>query len=112
MCYRSIRRKETRRVVDPYAVLQREGRWHLFGYCHLRRDTRLFRLDRMLEAEVLEETFERPSELEAPDAVLGAVANSHGSWEVRGTAIGDKHGATPVIRCRLCWLPWRRRKEE
>ncbi|MCA1718401.1 MAG: YafY family transcriptional regulator [Actinobacteria bacterium] len=80
--YRSVRREETRRVVNPYALLQREGRWHLFGHCHLRKGLRLFRLDRMLEAEVLEEAFERPSELDAPEAVLGAVANAHGPWEV------------------------------
>jgi predicted DNA-binding transcriptional regulator YafY len=80
--YRSVRREETRRVVDPYAVLQREGRWHLFGHCHLRKDVRLFRLDRMLEAEVLKESFERPAKLDAPDAVLRAVANAHGPWEV------------------------------
>jgi predicted DNA-binding transcriptional regulator YafY len=81
--YRSAEREETSRTVDPYVVLQREGRWHLFGYCHLRSDMRLFRLDRMLEAEVLEETFERPPGLDAPEAVLGAVANAHGSWEIR-----------------------------
>ena len=80
--YRSVRREETQRVVDPYTLLQREGRWHLFGRCHLRKGLRLFRLDRMLEAEVLEEAFQRPSELDAPEAVLGAVANAHGPWEV------------------------------
>ena len=82
LLYRSVRSEETWRVVDPYALLQREGRWHLFGYCHLRKGLRLFRLDRMLKAEVLEEAFERPSELDAPEAVLGAVANAHGPWEV------------------------------
>lgn len=81
--YRSSGHEETSRTVDPYTVLQREGRWHLFGYCHLRSDMRLFRLDRILEAEVMEETFERPSGLDAPEAVLGAVANTHGSWEIR-----------------------------
>jgi predicted DNA-binding transcriptional regulator YafY len=80
--YRSVGRKETRRVVDPYAVLQREGRWHLFGHCHLRKDARLFRLDRVLEAEVLKESFERPAELDGPDEVLRVVANAHGPWEV------------------------------
>lgn len=46
-------REETVRVVDPYALLQRKGRWHLFGHCHLREGLRLFRLDGMLEADVL-----------------------------------------------------------
>lgn len=69
-------------MVDPYAVLQREGRWHLFGYCHLREDTRLLRLDRMLDTEVLDEAFERPPELDGSEAVLEAVAGAHGPWEV------------------------------
>jgi len=68
--------------VDPYAVLQREGRWHLFGHCHLRGGVRLFRLDRVLDAEVLEEAFERPAELDGPEAVIEAVVSAHGSWEV------------------------------
>ncbi len=80
--YGSARSGETLRVVDPHAVLQREGRWHLFGHCHLREGMRLFRLDRMLEAQVLEEAFERPSELDGPEAVLRAVAKAHGPWEV------------------------------
>lgn len=80
--YRSVRSEETRRVVDPYAVLQREGRWYLFGHDHLRENARLFRLDRVLEARVLDEDFERPPELEAPESVLRAVANAPGPWEV------------------------------
>lgn len=80
--YRAVRSGETERVVDPYAVLQREGRWYLFGYCHLREDVRLFRFDRILEAETLEELFKRPRNLETPEAVLEAVTNSHPPWEV------------------------------
>ncbi|MDP9455324.1 MAG: transcriptional regulator [Actinobacteria bacterium] len=99
--YRSVRREETSRVVDPYAVLQREGRWHLFGHCHLRGGARLFRLDRMLGTEVLDETFERPPELDAPEAVLGAVANAHGPWEVevllQTSMERAREGVTPML---------------
>jgi predicted DNA-binding transcriptional regulator YafY len=80
--YRSVRHEETSRAVDPYALLQREGRWYLFGHDHLRKDARLFRLDRVLEAEVLEEPFERPAWLREPDAVLRTVAGAHGTWPV------------------------------
>jgi predicted DNA-binding transcriptional regulator YafY len=80
--YRTDRRGETERVVEPYAVLRQEGRWYLFGYCRLREGTRLFRLDRVLGTEVLDERFDRPMGLEAPEAVLGAVAGSHAPWEV------------------------------
>ena len=80
--YRSARSGETERTVDPYALLEGEGRWYLFAYCRLRRGARLFRLDRVLRAETLEETFERPPGLENPDAMLGAVASSHPRWEI------------------------------
>ena len=99
--YRSVRHEETSRVVEPYAVLQREGRWHLFGHCHLRRGARLFRLDRMLEAEVLDETFERPAELDAPEAMLEAVANAHGPWKVevllQTSMERAREGVTPML---------------
>jgi len=80
--YRSARSGETERVVDPYSLLQGEGRWYLFAHCRLREGARLFRLDRVLGAETLEETFERPQGLGSPEAVLVAVASSHPPWEV------------------------------
>ena len=82
MRYRSARGEQTQRVVDPYALLRGEGRWYVFGYDHLREDARLFRLDRVLGAEVLEEVFDRPPGLEDPGSLLGAVANSHAPWGV------------------------------
>jgi len=80
--YRSARSEETERVVDPYALLQRERRWHLFGWCHLREDLRLFRLDRVLDARVLEEAFERPVELDGPEEILDTLVNTLGPWEI------------------------------
>lgn len=80
--YSSARSGTTGRVVDPYAVLRGEGRWYLFAYCRRREGVRLFRFDRMLEAETLEEGFERPPGLKTPEAVLKAVASSHPPWEV------------------------------
>ena len=102
--YRSARGQETRRVVDPYAVLQREGRWHLFGHCHLRKDSRLFRVDRVLESEVLQESFERPGELDAPEAVLRAVTSSHGPWPVEvllQTSLEDARDQVPPMLASL-----------
>ncbi|MBK8025099.1 MAG: YafY family transcriptional regulator [Chloroflexi bacterium] len=41
----------TERVVDPYGVAYRVGRWYLVAYCHLRGEIRTFRLDRILAIE-------------------------------------------------------------
>jgi predicted DNA-binding transcriptional regulator YafY len=62
--------RETEREVDPYGVMNREGYWYAVGHCHPREGMRLFRLDRVLEADMLEETLARPAGLDSPDAVL------------------------------------------
>ena len=49
------------RVVDPYALAYRYGWWYLVGFCHLRRDLRVFRLDRIQRLELLPERFEPPT---------------------------------------------------
>ena len=72
--YRSRPLEETDREVDPYAVIHREGYWYTLGYCHLRKGRRLFRLDRVLEAKLLEKVFSRPSGFETPERVLASLA--------------------------------------
>jgi len=53
MRYRAEDSGETRRTVDPYAVVQGDAFWYTFGYCHLREGRRLFRLDRVLSVDVV-----------------------------------------------------------
>jgi predicted DNA-binding transcriptional regulator YafY len=72
--YRSGLGEETERRVDPYAVVNREGYWYAVGQDHLRGRMRLFRLDRVLEAEALGETFVRPPGFDTPQQVLYALA--------------------------------------
>lgn len=40
----------SKRELDPYALVYREGAWLAVGWCHLRKEVRSFRIDRMLEA--------------------------------------------------------------
>lgn len=48
---------DSRRTVEPHMLVFRWSSWYLHGWCRERRDWRLFKLGRMLEVEVLEETF-------------------------------------------------------
>jgi proteasome accessory factor C len=48
------RDERTERDVDPLRLLTAEGRPYLEAWCHLAEDIRLFRLDRIVEAAVLE----------------------------------------------------------
>lgn len=83
MRYRSESSGETEREVDPYGVMHRDGHWYAAGHCHLREGMRLFRLDRVLQAQMLRETFARPANLDSPGALLSAVANTQGDeWSV------------------------------
>jgi predicted DNA-binding transcriptional regulator YafY len=50
------------REVDPYGLFFVEGAWHLYGYCHLRHDTRNFRLSRIEHLSILPQGFERPAD--------------------------------------------------
>jgi len=40
------------RELDPYAMVYREGAWLVVGWCHLRKEIRSFRVDRIHQAEM------------------------------------------------------------
>jgi proteasome accessory factor C len=52
----------TRRVIDPYRVTSDQGEWYAAAWCHLAGDERLFRLDRISSAQLLDQTFSPPTE--------------------------------------------------
>ena len=57
LCYTSRDGKPTERVVEPYGLAEKDGRWYLVAHCRLRSERRLFRLDRIDRLRVLDETF-------------------------------------------------------
>ncbi|MBB5645994.1 helix-turn-helix transcriptional regulator [Pedobacter cryoconitis] len=62
--YRSERKnEETDRNIEPFALYYTlKESWALIAYCQLRRDYRMFRLDRIIKVELLELSF-KPHEL-------------------------------------------------
>jgi proteasome accessory factor C len=49
------------RVIDPYSVFAASGQWYVSAFCHTVDDDRLFRLDRVRAATLLDATFPAPS---------------------------------------------------
>lgn len=47
----------TTRLVEPMGVFYESNNWHLLAYCHLRKDYRQFRLDRIKQICLTENTF-------------------------------------------------------
>ena len=49
------------RVVHPYGMAYAEGHWYAVGHCTVEEGLRIFRLDRILAADVTEQEFEPPA---------------------------------------------------
>lgn len=47
----------TTRTAEPYQLVLKNSHWYWQGYCHTRKDFRLFRLSRTLNLHMLEQTF-------------------------------------------------------
>lgn len=74
--YVPTRDESTERVVDPLRVVSADGNTYLEAYCHLAEDQRLFRLDRISTAEVLDSPVEPHTDLEPRDLADGIFAPS------------------------------------
>jgi len=65
MLYRAKGQPEPlQREIDPYAMIHRWGWWYGIGYCHLREAVRTFRVDRIVELTLLDETFDAPTDFD------------------------------------------------
>ncbi len=80
--YRSARSDVTERVFAPHGVVYHGGLWYTIGYCHLRQEQRLFRLDRIQQVEVTSETFSPPVNFNALEAVQRALASVPRVWQI------------------------------
>lgn len=62
------------RQVDPYSIIHWNRKWYLIGYCHLRRENRTFRMDRIVNIEKNGFSFIRPDNFVATDFFLNWLA--------------------------------------
>jgi predicted DNA-binding transcriptional regulator YafY len=88
--------RETERAVDPYQVVHRYGCWYLVGYCHLRSDLRVFRLDHIISAGTLADSFTSPP-IDAIAVVERSIALVPWRWEFQVIA----HLAPEAVSQRL-----------
>jgi predicted DNA-binding transcriptional regulator YafY len=75
--YFSMSRKRiSRRVVAPYKLWFFDGTFYMLGLCHLRKDVRLFAVDRIRKMVVTDTAFETPRDVDI-DSLL---RNSFGAF--------------------------------
>jgi predicted DNA-binding transcriptional regulator YafY len=82
MRYRSGNDEETERAIDPYGLVFHVGLWYAVGHCHLRQGLRVFRLDRVLQAELRDEVFTRPPNFDSLGYLTRTIASMPGTWPV------------------------------
>jgi predicted DNA-binding transcriptional regulator YafY len=73
--YESLETGLATRQVDPYSLIFRRHAWYLIGFCHLRNEIRIFRLNRIKKITLLDKSFERK-----PDFSLSTLFKD--SWEI------------------------------
>ena len=56
------RDQRTERTIDPARFFSDDGQWYVAGYCHLASADRVFRVDRIRKATVLDTVFDRPTD--------------------------------------------------
>ncbi len=83
MAYWTAGRNQTQtRTVDPYdLVLAPDDDWCLIGYCHLRNDIRLFKVQRVRSAEETGECFCRPAEFRAKEFMAESFGTIRGDGD-------------------------------
>ena len=57
--YEGLESGKNSREIDPYALIFRRHSWYLLGFCHLREDFRVFRLNRIRKVILKDKGFER-----------------------------------------------------
>lgn len=62
--YTVSRDVHSHREVDPYHLHWKDGAWYLIGYCHMRKEVRIFALDRMENLVRSEGRFVRPRDFD------------------------------------------------
>ncbi|GAB3011004.1 helix-turn-helix transcriptional regulator [Bowmanella dokdonensis] len=87
----------TNRRVEPYGLLFRRGRWYVSGYCHLRRDLRTFRLDRIQRVQLLALTFIRPDGFDAAEHFRHSLNNMQGNLHIRVLLHTDRERAFDML---------------
>ncbi len=73
---------ESAREIEPYGIVVHYGRWYLQAWCHLRKGTRTFRIDRIRRVDLLETSFVPPGNIDVRAAVMASLAMVRSEYKV------------------------------
>jgi predicted DNA-binding transcriptional regulator YafY len=76
--FSAARHHLTRREVSPYRLWYTNGALYLIGYCHLRKDVRMFAVERIKSVTLTDHPFQIPLEFDIEDYVKDAIGIMRG----------------------------------
>jgi predicted DNA-binding transcriptional regulator YafY len=85
------------RIVEPWAVVVRHGRWYLLGRSTAHEAVRTYRIDRIAAVRTRDEAFERPADL---DTAAAFEEHLHTGW-THATTVDIRAGIEEVRP----WIP-------
>jgi proteasome accessory factor C len=105
------------RVVEPWRVFNARGQWYLAGWCRQAGGERLFRVDRISRASVLEETFKAPAPPPEASVFRGADTDPivvldvapEARWiaeQYPNEGVDERPGGILRVRLRVGERPW------
>ncbi len=102
--YSFARDEHTERRIEPSRFFVDGGHWYVGGYCHLARDERVFRVDRIETADPTTEPFSRPAAtaeetfaMAHPPPVREPDRYAPSPHAVRGPLRAEPQPPTPVL---------------
>jgi predicted DNA-binding transcriptional regulator YafY len=75
-------RETSERRLDPYGLVLHDNAAYVVGYCHLREDIRTFRLDRIGDVHLLDDTFTPPKNFDSAGYLMHSIATMPDRWMV------------------------------
>ena len=104
LSYNTEQGEKTERIIDPYGVACHNGRWYTVGYCHLRAELRIFRLDRIEQTQMQQEMFIRPPDFHCLPYIIQTVAAIPDTWNVEvllKISLEEAHSKVPPMLATL-----------
>ena len=97
------KKQVTIRKIDPYNLVYRNSSWYVIGHCNLRKEVRMFKLVRIKDIKVLDESYYIPSNFSI-NAYMDNTLDLINTGEEYNIEIRFFHPASVWISEKL-WLP-------
>lgn len=82
--YTLSRDKTSKRLLDPYHLIYKNGAWYLIAYCHWRKSIKIFRVDRIKNINRTKKTFSPQKDFSLTEYLKHSWQITRGKrWEVK-----------------------------